>query len=72
MSVVKSCEVCGCGLEWEYIPGVRLSSSANIDGFPICDSCMIEHCVSTSCLGCERGRYPDCRFLEIKADYMGE
>ena len=72
MSVVKYCAGCGCELVWEHIPRVRLASSANIEDYPICHDCMIEHCVSTNCYACELGTYSDCRFLELKQNYMSD
>jgi len=72
MSVVKHCANCGCELVWEHIPGVCLASSADIEDYPVCHDCVVEHCVSTTCLACERGVYPDCRFRELKANYMSD
>lgn len=45
-----------------------------IDNWPICRSCMIEHCCSTNCMGCEfnQGDYQKCQFLKMKQHYMKE
>lgn len=36
------------------------------------DYCMVEHCLSTNCLVCAIGKYPDCQFLSIKHFYQSE
>ena len=56
---------------WEYADG-SIDKSNNIDGWPLCKDCMKEHCCSTNCLQCEYGKYPDCRFLEMKKILMGK
>jgi hypothetical protein len=33
---------------------------------------MVEHCCGTNCYACEYGKYPDCRFLDMKRHYMSE
>jgi len=70
----KNCKLCGGAMVWEHpeIPGLFLSSSCNIEEWPICHDCMVEHCCQTNCLGCEYGKYPDCRFLNLKKHYMDE
>jgi len=55
-----------------YVPGLFHESSNNIEDWPICYSCMIEHCCGTDCNGCKYGNYPDCRFLWMKRYYMNE
>ena len=51
-----------------------ICSSDYIEDWPDCRSCMIEHCVTTNCFGCEfnPGNYNDCRFLETKIFYLKE
>jgi hypothetical protein len=67
--VVKRCSVCGCELVWEVAPDHFTESSANTEDFPVCDECMAEHCAHTNCFGCGYGKYPECRFLEMKLLY---
>ena len=58
---------------WEnsHIKGHFHASSCDIPDWSICHDCMVEHCVSTNCMGCEYGIYPGCRFLELKKHYSG-
>jgi len=72
--MIKNCRLCGAKMVWEnpYIKGHFHEGDANIEDWPICSDCMIEHCVSTNCLGCEYGKYPNCRFLEMKKHYMNK
>jgi hypothetical protein len=64
--VVKRCPVCECGLTWEAAPNRFAESSADTEDFPLCYECMIEHCIRTNCYVCNYGKYPECRFLEMK------
>jgi len=59
---------------WEHpdLPGHFIESSCNLEDWPICHECMVEHCVGTNCMGCGYGKYPDCRFLDMKRHYMSE
>ena len=68
----KNCKLCGKKMVWEhpYLPGHFLESSCNLEDWPICHECMVEHCVGTNCMGCGYGKYPDCRFLDMKRHYM--
>jgi hypothetical protein len=70
----KKCKLCGDRMVWEnpHIPGHYHASSSDIENWPICRDCMIEHCCSTNCLGCEYGKYPDCRFFDMKRYYMSD
>jgi hypothetical protein len=70
--ITKNCKLCGAKMVWEnpYISGHYIESSCNMDGWDICCECMADHCCSTNCLGCEYGKYPECRFLELKRHYM--
>lgn len=63
------CKDCGCKLTNINSMG-DVYASSHYNGTEYCDSCMIEHCVHTNCLGCKRGDYPDCRFLDQKKFYM--
>ena len=68
----KHCKECGAELLWGYpnLPGTMMESSSNLEDWPICKDCMIEHCVNTSCLACDYGKYPDCRFLDMDWYYQ--
>ena len=70
----KSCKVCGCSMAWVHpvLPGRILVSSCNLEDWEICHECMVEHCCGTNCYACKYGKYPDCRFLEMKRHYMSE
>lgn len=37
-----------------------------IEELNICKPCMIEYCTSTNCFGYQVGKYPICKYLEIK------
>lgn len=65
------CKDCGCKLTNINSMG-DVYASSHYNGTEYCDSCMIEHCVHTNCLGCERGEYPNCQFLDQKQCYMEE
>lgn len=72
MGQAKNCRLCGAQMVWEnpYLPGHFQESSCYLgEGWPICHDCMVEHCVHASCLGCNYGKYPDCRFLKMKIYY---
>lgn len=72
--LTKNCKSCGCKMVWEHpdIPGHFMASSCDIEDWPICHDCMVEHCCQTNCLGCEYGKYPSCQFNELKKHYMEE
>lgn len=40
------------------------------DGTAVHCDCLEEHCVSTNCLGCKIGKYPDCAFRDMKKVLM--
>ena len=65
--VILKCSSCKCALAW-HVPGEDYSicSSEYVEGFKLCRSCLIEHCLATNCLGCRLGKYPECSFLPIK------
>ena len=65
---MKLCKTCGCTMIWDnpHLPGQVTESPCNIEDWLICGECMTEHCGFANCHGCGYGKYPDCRFLEIK------
>lgn len=72
---IINCQICGCEMAWEKpdAPGHYIASSCYLDGdWPICHDCMADHCLHTNCLGCNYGKYPHCRFLEMKSHYMSK
>jgi hypothetical protein len=68
---ILKCSCCECELAWT-IQGEEygICSSAYVEGFSMCHECLVEHCISTNCLGCRLGVYPDCSFSGIKEYYM--
>ena len=67
---IPVCKVCGRELG-QMIPDYGIICSSDyIQDNPYCRSCQIEHCVETNCLGCEMGKYPNCRHLETKRFYL--
>ena len=67
---IPICSTCGRKMGIKTDVGIVMKSCYN--GTEICDDCMLEHCVSTNCLGCRIGRYPECQHLERKKFYMEE
>lgn len=67
-ALAKNCKRCGGKMVWEnpHLPGHFHASSCNIEDWDICHDCMVDHCVATNCLECDLGKYPECRFLEMK------
>ena len=72
--LIKNCETCGCKLVWEnpILKGHFQASSSNLENWDYCRDCMIDHCCTTNCYGCNYGKYPDCQFLEMKKHYMSQ
>ena len=75
--VAKNCAVCGGKMVWEnpLIPGHFQESSCELENWPICHDCMIEHCCSEECRGCKFGDATDptaCEFYEMKRHYMSQ
>lgn len=70
--MIKNCAVCGGKMSWENpnLPGHFHASSNDVEDWHICRDCMVEHCADSNCFGCDYGKYPDCRFLEMKHHYM--
>ena len=71
---VKNCRLCKTKLVWEdtHTPGRFHESSGNLEDWPICHECMVDYCFHMNCLACNYGKYPDCRFLEMKKHYMSK
>lgn len=63
------CKVCGGWLVQKLSYGGFYASSDYI-GKDICKCCWIEECLSTNCLACQRGNYPDCEWLDLKKYYQ--
>lgn len=67
------CQVCNGIVGWRRNDRYILSSNSEGDeGKGICHECLIEHCCSTNCLGCNWYKYPDCPHIETKKLYMEE
>ncbi len=69
------CKACGALMVWEnpHLLGHWHESSCYLgDGWPLCEECMTDHCESSNCLGCEYGKYPDCRFYGDKKHHRGK
>lgn len=41
-------------------------------GMDTCYTCWLEECLTTNCLGCKRGNYPDCKWIDLKKSYQEE
>ena len=75
-NIIPVCKMCGrklgqCIGMMNGEPYIACSSDY-IEDWDYCESCMIEHCCNTNCLGCEfnPGSYNDCRFLTTKKNYL--
>lgn len=74
--MIPACKMCGRKLG-QFVgmlsgePYIACSSDY-IEEWDYCYSCMIEHCCTTNCLGCEfnPGNYNDCRFIDLKRNYL--
>lgn len=64
-----SCKICGSWLVKKNLAGFWYASSDYI-GMDTCRTCWIEECCTTNCLGCKRGKYPNCKWLDLKKFYM--
>jgi hypothetical protein len=67
---IPKCKICGCKMGVETAVGIIMKSCYN--GTDICDDCMLDHCLSTNCLGCKIGKYPECEHLSRKKFYLEE
>lgn len=61
------CDICGQPIIREI--GGRMVSNGEYVGTTTCRTCMTEYCSSTNCLDCQRGNYPDCKWIYLKG-YM--
>lgn len=68
---IPVCKMCNRELGVR-VAGSIICSSSYIEGNDYCHECQVEHCLSTNCLGCEIGEYPNCRHQDLKAHYMNE
>lgn len=74
--MIPVCKMCGSklGVFVGMINGKPriIGSSDYIENWDYCYSCMIEHCCTTNCFGCgfNPGDYNNCRFFDIKRNYM--
>ena len=66
---IPICKCCGEELGVFIDEYTIICSSSYIDG-PLCYECQVEHCLTTNCLSCEMGSYPNCEHLERKKYYM--
>ena len=65
--MAKDCKLCGGRMV--YVPdisGYFHESSCNLEDWPICNDCMVDHCCRTNCLGCEYGKHTSYRFIGMK------
>ena len=46
-------------------------ASTDYIGTAVCRDCQREYCLSTNCLGCKQGDYPNCRYLYLKQNARG-
>lgn len=65
----KCCDICGCWLVKKHPAGFWYASSDYI-GMDTCRTCWLEQCLSTNCLNCKRGEYPNCKWLDLKKLYL--
>lgn len=66
------CKMCGLELGVRMSDGGIICRSSYIENNDYCHECQVEHCMSTNCLNCEIGTYPECRHLSLKKHYMEE
>ena len=62
---------CGGWLVKRHPAGFWYASSDYI-GMDTCYTCWIEECLTTNCLGCKRGNYPDRKWIDLKKSYQEE
>ena len=67
----KNCNACGGWLVKRHPAGFWYASSDYI-GMDTCYTCWIEECLTTNCLGCKRGNYPDCKWIDLKKSHQEE
>jgi hypothetical protein len=66
------CKMCGRELGVRLPDGSIICSSSYIENNDYCYECQLDHCMSTNCLACEIGHYPDCQHLDRKKFYVEE
>ena len=66
---IPVCKMCNRELGVRTPAGI-ICSSSYIEDNDYCHECQVEHCVSTNCLKCEIGTYPDCKHMDLKKWYM--
>lgn len=69
INMIPVCEACGRSLG-QLVPGYGIICSSSYIGGPLCHECQVEHCLSTNCLGCRRGEYPNCEHIDLKRFYQ--
>ena len=67
---IPVCKMCGRELGVAISEHRVICVSDYIPDNPYCLSCQIEYCMETNCLGCEIGKYPECRHLAMKRFYQ--
>ncbi len=67
----KNCNVCG-GWLVKRPPAGFWYASIDYIGMDTCYTCWLEECLTTNCLGCKRGNYPDCKWIDLKKSYQEE
>lgn len=67
----KNCNICGGWLVKRHPAGFWYASSDYI-GMDTCYTCWLDECLATNCLGCKRGNYPDCKWIDLKKSYQEE
>lgn len=67
------CRICGDNVAIKTETGwILFSSSEGDENKGICYDCLVEHCISTNCLGCDWYKYPDCPHITTKNIYLDE
>ena len=66
------CKMCSEELGVRLADGRIICKSSYIEDNDYCHECQVDHCLSTNCLACEMGAYPNCRHLDLKRFYMEE
>lgn len=74
--IMKNCKQCGSQIVWKqtFIDGSIITTSSDyIPGCEYCHDCMVEHCLQTNCLMCNRStskNYKNCDHFCRKCYYM--
>lgn len=67
---IPTCKMCGCKLGVRIANGSIICSSSYIEDNDYCHECQVEHCLTTNCLSCTIGEYPNCRHKDLKDHYL--